>query len=92
MSEEILEKFYKVLKNETEENIRNFIIENFDSFPEDLKIDFLGTFFEEGLDLAVTAMEERNKYLEEVLSAHKNLNYFKRLLEDKLRELQIKEK
>ena len=91
MDEEILKQFYEVLKTETEENIRNFIIENFNKFPEDLQRIIIGTFLEEAVDTYLGRLESLNKYLEEMLATYKELSSIKRAVEDKIREIQIRE-
>jgi len=90
MSEEILKKFYEVLINEPEEEIRNFILNNFNQFPEELQTIITGLLFEESLEIAVKATEERNKYLEEILSTYQDFQTLKKIFENKIREFQLK--
>mgnify|MGYP001627172068 CR=1 FL=1 len=90
MTEEILTKFYEILKTGTEEEIRNFITENFNEFPEDLQRAIVGTFFEEAVDISLGRLESLNKYLEELLSTHKELSSLKKVFEDRIKELELK--
>ncbi|GIW66554.1 MAG: hypothetical protein KatS3mg095_0452 [Candidatus Parcubacteria bacterium] len=89
--EPIIEEFTKILTTESEENIRRWIVDNFDKFPEDWQSLILGAFFEESLDLASRDLDERINYFSELLNTYKDLSSVKKRLEDKLRELQIKE-
>jgi hypothetical protein len=84
--ENIYENFFKILSEGSEEEIRNFLVENFDKFPEDLKIDIIGVFFEEAVDLAYAEIELKKRLLETT----KELERALRLLEDKKRELELK--
>lgn len=90
MKEEILTKFYEVLKTGTEEEIRSFITENFTKFPEDWQKVLVGTFFEEAVDISLAKLEALNKYLEELITTYEDLTSLKRALEDKIREMQLK--
>ncbi|BCX15663.1 MAG: hypothetical protein KatS3mg097_555 [Candidatus Parcubacteria bacterium] len=89
--EPITEEFIKILTTESEENIRNWIVNNFDKLPEDLQTAILGTFFEEALNTASQDLSERTDYFQQILDTHQNLISLKKRLEDKIRELQIKE-
>jgi len=84
--ENIYENFFKILSEGSEEEIRNFLIENFDKFPEDLKRDIIGVFFEEAVDLAYAEIELKKRLLETTKELERTL----RLLEDKKRELELK--
>jgi hypothetical protein len=84
--ENVYENFFKILSEGSEEEVRNFLVENFDKFPEDLKRDIIGVFFEEAVDLAYAEIEFKRKLLETA----KELERLKRILEDKKRELEIK--
>jgi hypothetical protein len=84
--ENIYEGFFKILSKGSEEEIRNFLVENFDKFPEDLKRDIIGVFFEEAVDLAYAEIELKKRLLETT----KELEITLRLLEDKKRELELK--
>jgi hypothetical protein len=84
--ENIYEDFFKILSKGSEEEIRNFLVENFDKFPEDLKRDIIGVFFEEAVDLAYTEIELKKRLLETTKELERTL----RLLEDKKRELELK--
>ena len=90
--EPIIEEFIKILTTESEENIRKWVVDNFDKFPEDWQSLLLGVFFEESLNLALQDLDERINYFSELLSAYEELSRAKRILENKLKELQIKEK
>jgi hypothetical protein len=84
--ENIYENFFKILSDGSEEEIRNFLVENFDKFPEDLKRDIIGVFFEEAVDLAYAEIELKKRLLETTKELERTL----RLLEDKKRELELK--
>ena len=84
--ENIYENFFKILSEGREEEVRNFLIENFDKFPEDIKRDIIGIFFEEAVDLAYAEIELKKRLLETTKELEKAL----RLLEDKKRELELK--
>jgi hypothetical protein len=84
--ENIYENFFKILSKGSEEEIRNFLVENFDKFPEDLKRDIIGVFFEEAVDLAYAEIELKKRLLETTKELERTL----RLLEDKKRELELK--
>jgi len=84
--ENIYENFFKILSGGSEEEIRNFLVENFDKFPEDLKRDIIGVFFEEAVDLAYAEIELKKRLLETT----KELERALRLLEDRKRELELK--
>jgi len=84
--ENIYEEFFKILSEGTEEDVRNFLIENFDKFPDDLKRDIVGLFFEEAVDLTYAYI----KFKEELLKTLTDLERIKRLLEDRKRELELK--
>jgi hypothetical protein len=84
--ENIYEGFIKILSKGSEEEIRNFLVENFDKFPEDLKRDIIGVFFEEAVDLAYAEIELKKRLLETTKELERTL----RLLEDKKRELELK--
>jgi hypothetical protein len=84
--ENIYENFFKILSGGSEEEIRNFLVENFDKFPEDLKRDIIGVFFEEAVDLAYAEIELKKRLLETT----KELERALRLLEDKKKELELK--
>ncbi|GIW66401.1 MAG: hypothetical protein KatS3mg095_0299 [Candidatus Parcubacteria bacterium] len=88
--ENIIENLTEILKEGTEEEIRNFLVDNFDKFPEDLKTTIVGTFFEESLD----RLEKFNKELSEVMEVfemYDTLNYLKQKLEDRLKELKLRQ-
>jgi len=84
--ENIYENFFKILSEGREEEVRNFLIENFDKFPEDIKRDIIGIFFEEAVDLAYAEIELKKRLLETTKELERTL----RLLEDKKRELELK--
>jgi hypothetical protein len=84
--ENIYENFFKILSEGSEEEVRNFLVENFDKFPEDLKRDIIGVFFEEAVDLAYAEIELKKRLLETT----KELERALRLLEDRKRELELR--
>jgi hypothetical protein len=84
--ENIYESFFKILSEGSEEEIRNFLVENFDKFPEDLKRDIIGVFFEEAVDLAYAEIELKKRLLETTKELERTLG----LLENKKRELELK--
>jgi len=84
--ENIYENFFKILSEGSEEEVRNFLVENFDKFPEDLKRDIIGVFFEEAVDLAYAEIELKKRLLETTKELEKAL----RLLKDRKRELELR--
>jgi len=84
--ENIYEEFFKILAEGSEEDVRNFLIENFDKFPENVKRDIVGIFFEEAVDLAYATLKFKERLLETVIELEK----IKRALEDRKRELELK--
>ena len=82
----LYEQFFKILSEGSEEEIRNFLIENLDNFDEEVKREMVGLFFEEAVDLTYTMIEFKKKLLESA----QNLERIKRLLENRKRELDLR--
>jgi len=82
----LYEQFFKILSEGSEEEIRNFLIENLDNFDEEVKREMAGLFFEEAVDLTYTMIEFKKKLLESA----QNLERIKRLLENRKRELDLR--
>lgn len=87
---ELYQKLSEIAKTGSEEEIRNFIIENFESWPEDIKIELIGIFFEEGLAKTAENLSLLANFQQEVLNTYESLEKLKRRLEDRLRELELK--
>ncbi|GIW66028.1 MAG: hypothetical protein KatS3mg094_547 [Candidatus Parcubacteria bacterium] len=90
MEQEIVENLTKVLREGTEEEIRNFLVENFDKFPEDLKTIIVGTFFEESLE-RLEALSKGTSEALEVFKLYKELTEIKNRLENRLKELKLRQ-
>jgi pheromone shutdown protein TraB len=83
---ELYEKFLKALETDDEDKIKDFLVENFDKFPEDVQIEIVGTFFEEAVDRTYNFIKKE----EELVGIKNDIERLKRILEDKKRELEIK--
>jgi hypothetical protein len=88
---ELYADFQKIAVNGTEEETRQFLIDHLNEFPEDVRDQIIFAFFEEGLQNTVEAQDLIADFQQAGLETVQVLEKIKRMLEDKKRELELKE-
>lgn len=84
-------QFLQITKEGDEEKIKEFLINNFNNFPDDLKTNLLGIFFEEAVDQTYYALKGEIDYFSQLLETKEALERIKEILENKKREIEIRE-
>jgi hypothetical protein len=87
---ELYDQLIQIAKNGTEDDVRKFMIDNFNSWPEDIQVDLFGYFFEEGLAKTAEDLSLLTDYQKQLIDAYEYLEKTKKILEDKLKEQEIK--
>jgi hypothetical protein len=94
MSETFLDlynKFLVFVDQNDEEGARNFLIENLDKFPEEVKNSLIFAFFEESLSKEGQDIKNLTKFQEQAIDAISQVDKAKKILEDKIKVLNIKD-
>jgi hypothetical protein len=89
--QELYQEFQKIASSGSEEQARQFLIDNLPQFPEEVRKQIVFAFFEEGLEKAAEGESLINNFQKRGLEAVKTLEELKRILEDKKGELELKQ-
>lgn len=82
--------FLTFVDSKDEEGARNFLIDNLDKFPEEVKNDLIFAFFEESLISDNQNMKSVSAFQEQGLDAISQIAKAKKILEDKIKASHIK--
>lgn len=81
--------FREVLATKTEQEAKIFLIKHLNDLPEDVRHDIIMLFFEEGLQEALDEQGPRAEVIKQGMDALKGLQKARRLLEDRIKALEI---
>lgn len=87
---DLYNQFLEIIEKGDEERARDFLITHFDEFPDDIKTNIVGAFFEEAVDKLYYALTAEQEYFSQILETKEALEKLKKILEDKRRELELK--
>ena len=85
-------QFMEIMNKGTEEEARAFLMEHMNELPEDVRQGVMLTFFEEGLKEAAANNAAVEEFQKEGIEAVQELEKGKRILDDKLKVLELQEK
>ncbi len=85
MDPELYNQFVQVFNNGTEEEIRNFLIENINRFPEDVQKEIIWFFFEEALEKTAAWYN----YVNDLKNTTNDLIKLRKQLEDEKKALEL---
>ena len=85
-------QFMEIMNKGTEEEARTFLMEHMNELPEDVRQGVILTFFEEGLKEAAANNAAVEEFQKEGIEAVQELETGKRILDDKLKVLELQEK
>lgn len=88
---DLYNQFLEIIERGDEEETRNFLLVHFDEFPDNIKSYIVGSFFEEAVDKAYYALTAQQEYFSQILETQEALEKLKKILEDKKRELELRE-
>lgn len=81
--QKIYREMKRLLKNGTEERLKNFLIDNFWAFPKRIREEIIFTFVEESLTRAIEKNKKRIKFQKKIAEAIKFLEKSKKKLTER---------
>lgn len=88
----LYDEFRELTEKGDETNARQFLIDHFAEFPEDVQGDIVVAFFEEAITDTSKETEALDKIREDTLEEVKAMEKLKRVLEDRLKVLELESK
>ena len=85
-------QFRDIMDNGTEEGARTFLLEHMNEFPEDLREKVVLALFEDGLKEAAANQSVVEDFKQEGVEIVNELETGKRILDDKLKVMELEEK
>lgn len=88
--QQLIREALKFIDARDEEGLRKFLVDNLRQFSEDIQRDIIGFFFEEAVNDTYQTLNAQNAFYKDVLDTYKGLLELKRMLEDRIKELELK--